>query len=116
MANPNIVGLTSILGQTNGAQVGTTAVQPIGNGAGSGQVYKVNNIVLCNTSDENREVTVRFHIGASIYYITSALVVPGRSTIEVISKPLYLNEDSSIQALANTGTDVTILVSFEKIG
>ena len=116
MANPNIVGLTSILGQTNGVTAGTSSANLVTNGSGTGQVYKVNSITFCNTADDDRAITCRVVLDGTTRYLTSALVIPGRATIDVISKPIYLNENCSINVVADQGTDVSCLASFEKIG
>ena len=48
MANPNIVSVTSIVGNTLSAAVLTTATQLASNAASSGKVFKINSIVIAN--------------------------------------------------------------------
>ena len=51
MANPNIVAVTAIYGTTDYyTPSGTSAVVLLPNAASSGKVYKINQIVVANTT------------------------------------------------------------------
>jgi len=49
------------------------------------------------------------------FYIIKTLVVPADATIDVLSKPIYLEEGDKIQALAGVASDAQIIVSYEII-
>ena len=69
MANPNIVAVTSILGETDvGALTNTSAVL-VANSATSGKVYKINTIIVSNKSAFSNELS-RFAISKSRKFVT----------------------------------------------
>ena len=48
MANPNIVNVATINGNTKAAAVGTTITEICSNGASSGKIFKVNSLYVAN--------------------------------------------------------------------
>ena len=60
MANPNIVNVTTIYGNSSQTSLSTTsATSLVSNAASSGKVYKINSIVVANVDGTNNtEVTV----------------------------------------------------------
>jgi len=122
MANPNIVSVTSIVGNTLSAAVLTTATQLASNAASSGKVFKINSIVIANIDGTSAaDVTVNIYSAASLggtaSAIASTISVPADASLIVTDKTtaFYLLEDRSIGALASAAGDLVATISFEEI-
>jgi hypothetical protein len=94
VANPNIVNVTTILGNTSTTLISSTAnpfaTALVNNAASSGKVYKINSIVAANVD------------GSSACDIT----------ISIFSQDL---EDKSIGATASAANDIVVTISWEEI-
>ena len=122
MANPNIVSVTSIVGNTLSAAVLTTATSLASNAASSGKVFKINSIVIANIDGTSAaDVTVNIYSAASLggtaSAIASTISVPADATLIITDKTtaFYLLEDRSIGALASAAGDLVATISFEEI-
>lgn len=122
MANPNIVSVTSIVGNTLSAAVLTTATQLASNAASSGKVFKINSIVIANIDGTSAaDVTVNIYSAAALggtgSAIASTISVPADASLIVTDKTtaFYLLEDRSIGALASAAGDLVATISFEEI-
>ena len=121
MAAPNLVNVTSILGKTMGAALGTSANTDIlGNGSSSGKVLKINSIIVANVDGTNSSsVTVHFydHDNTARYNIAHAVTVPAGSTLVVLGKdsPIYLEEGDQIEASASAASDLEMIISYEEL-
>lgn len=116
MAAPNIVNVTTITGKTAVQQVGTSAASIVTNSAASGKVLKVNSLYVSNVDGtDNAEVNISLLRSATSYHIAKTLVVPADATIDVLSKPIYLEEDDALQLLANAASDLEAICSYEEI-
>lgn len=116
MAAPNIVNVTTITGKTAVQQVGTSAASIVTNSAASGKVFKVNSLYVSNVDGtDNAEVDISVLRSSTSYHIAKTLVVPADATIDVLSKPIYLEEDDALQLLANAASDLEAVCSYEEI-
>lgn len=116
MAAPNIVNVTTITGKTAVQQVGTSAASIVTNSAASGKVLKVNSLYVSNVDGtDNAEVNISLLRSSTSYHIAKTLVVPADATIDVLSKPIYLEEDDALQLLANAASDLEAVCSYEEI-
>lgn len=123
MANPNIVNVTSILGETTYAALTTTLnTVLLANSAASGKVYKVNSIMVANVDGTNAaDVTVDINTaaggGGTSYALASTISVPADATLNLIDKnsSFYLMEDKSIIGGASANGDLEIIISYEII-
>jgi hypothetical protein len=122
MAAPNIVNVTSIIGQSLSVAVLTTATQLASNTAASGKVFKINSIVVANIDGTNAaDVTVNIYsedaLGGTPLAIVSTISVPADASLIVTDKTtsFYLLEDQSIGALASVAGDLVATISFEEI-
>jgi len=122
MANPNIVNVTSILGNSLSVAVLTTATQLASNAASSGKVFKINSIVIANIDGTSAaDVTVNIYsaaaLGGTALAIASTISVPADASLIVTDKTtsFYLLENQSIGALAGTTGDLVATISFEEI-
>ena len=67
MANPNIVNVTTIYGTTTYyTPSGTSAVVLLPNAASSGKVYKINQIVVANTTGTAANATVSIYTNGAV--------------------------------------------------
>ena len=123
MANPNIVNVTTILGETTYAALTTTLTTVLlANSAASGKVYKVNSIMVANVDGTNAaDVTVDINTaaggGGTSYALASTISVPADATLNLIDKnsSFYLMEDKSIVGGASANGDLEIIISYEII-
>ena len=123
MANPNIVNVTSILGETTYAALTTTLTTVLlANSAASGKVYKVNSIMVANVDGTNAaDVTVDINTaaggGGTSYALASTISVPADATLNLVDKnsSFYLMEDKSIVGGASANGDLEIVISYEII-
>ena len=130
MANPNIVAVTSIYGNTTYyTPSGTTAVVLLPNAASSGLVYKIDQIVVANvngSSAANATVSVYTNgavaqgsapSGGTAYPIISTVSVPANASLIAVDKTtaLYLQEGTSITITSGTASALTFTISYESI-
>lgn len=129
MSNPNIAALTTLTGNTTYyTPSGTTAVVLLPNAASSGLVYRINQIVVANTTATAAAATVSIYTNGSVaqgsapsggtaYPIASAISVPANASLIVVDKTtaVYLNEATSISITSGTGSALTFSISYESI-
>ena len=122
MANPNIVNVTSIVGNSLSVAVATSATQRASNAASSGKVFKINSIVIANVDGTSAaDITVNIYsaaaLGGTAIAIASTISVPPDASLIVTDKTtmFYLLENQSIGALASATGDLVATISFEEI-
>ena len=124
MANPNIVSVNSIFGNTTGIALTTTLTTVLlANGTASGKVYKVESIMVANVDGTNAaDVTIDFHTAAngtagSSFALAATLSVPADATLNLIDKnsSFYLMENQSIIGGASANSDLEVVISYEDI-
>ena len=122
MANPNIVNVTTILGNTTFlTPANTTANVLLSNASGSGLVFKVNNVVAANTTASAANTTVSIDNAAAgagtDFPIVSAVSVPANASLIAVDKTtsFYLMENQSIVVTSGTSSAITYTISYESI-
>ena len=123
MANPNIVNVSTINGNSASVSLSTTsATQLASNAASSGKVFKINSIVVSNTNGSSAaNITINVYSAASMggtaFPIASTISVPANATLIVTDKTtsFYLLENQSIGAVAGTANYLTVTASWEEI-
>ena len=126
MANPNIVNVTTILGNTSSTLISSTAdpfaTALASNAASSGKVFKINSIVAANVDGSSAcDITIKIFSAAALggtgTAIASTISVPADATLIITDKTtaFYLLEDKSIGATASAANDVVVTVSWEEI-
>lgn len=117
MANPNIVNVTSIYGNTSVANLSTSTANVLTNSSSSNNVVKVNTLSVANYSNTAITSSVVFNRSNNIYYFVGSVVVPANSTIVVVGKDtsVYLTEGDVIQANASANSASSLIVSYEII-
>lgn len=116
MAAPNIVNVATITGKTAVQVVGTSATAIVSNAASSNKVVKINSLYVGNVdSSTNYELTVDLYRGSTAYRFVTTVVVPSKATLDVISKPIYLEEGDSIRLTASSASKLEAICSYEEI-
>ena len=126
MANPNIVNVTTILGNTSSLLISSTAdpfaTALVSNPAASGKVYKINSIVAANVDGTSAaDITIKIFSAAALggtgTAIASTVSVPADASLIVTDKTtsFYLLEDRSIGATASVANDFVVTCSWEEI-
>ena len=126
MANPNIVNVTNILGNTSTNLISSTAdpfaTALVNNAASSGEVYKINSIIVANVDGSAAaDITIKIFSEDDLLgtgtAIASTISVPANASLVVIDKStsFYLLEDKSIGATASAANDLVVTVSWEEI-
>ena len=126
MAAPNIVAVSTIRGKSNVANLTTTSSSVIVNDVNSGKVFKINTIMISNVDGTNSgNVSVElFKFGAqntstgsgnATYGIANNMTVPAKSSLDVMSKSLYLEEGDQLKAKADSNNRLHLITSFEEI-
>ena len=129
MANPNLLAATTASGTTTYYTPGvTTAVVLAPNAASSGQVFKINQIVVSNLTSSAATATVQLYTngavaqgsapsGGTAYSIAYQISVPANATLIVSDKTtaIYLQEGTSITVTSGTASALTYTMSYEVI-
>lgn len=122
MANPNIVNVTSIYGNTSYLIPGTTAATTwTALTPASNTVNKIDNIVASNVTASNATVTVAINSAAAgagtNYRLIYQVPVPVNASIVIVDKStaFYLGEAQSIVVTVGTASAIELTASYEAI-
>jgi hypothetical protein len=126
VANPNILNVTTILGNTSTTLISSTAdpfaTALVDNAASSGKVYKINSIVAANVDGSSAcDITIKIFsedaLGGTGTAIASTISVPADATLIITDRTttFYLLEDRSIGATASAANDIVVTISWEEI-
>jgi hypothetical protein len=122
MANPNIVNVTSIYGNTTYIIPSTTAATVwTALTPAVGTVNKVGNIVASNVTGSAANVTVSINSaisgGGTAYDIVYQVSVPANASLIVMDKTtsIYVGETQSIVVTVGTGSAIEFTSSYEAI-
>ena len=123
MANPNIINITSLLGENSSTSLtSTSATSIVSNASASGKVLKINTLIVSNVDGTNAcDITINKYsaaaLGGSAFAIASTVSVPADASLIVIDKTtsIYLKENESIGAIAGTANDLIVTCSWEDI-
>jgi len=131
MANPNIVNVSQIYGQTNYlTPANTSTLVLIANTSGSGNVFKVNQIVAANTSNTAANATVLLYTSGAVtsgnlvvtssanaFAVASNISVPAFASLIVVDKTTatYLLEDKAFVVQSGNASAITFSVSYEQL-
>jgi len=126
MANPNIVSVSAIYGNTSTLLISSTAdpfaTALVSNAASSGKVFKINSIVAANVDGTSAaDISIKIFSAAALggtgTAIASTIAVPADASLVVTDKTtsFYLLEDKSIGATASAANDIVVTCSWEEI-
>jgi hypothetical protein len=122
MANPNIVNVTSIYGNTSYlVPTTTTATTWTALTPAAGTVNKVGSITATNVTATAATVTVSINSaisgGGTAYRLTYQTSVPGNSSLMVVDKStsIYVGEAQSIVVTSGTTNAIEMVATYEAI-
>jgi hypothetical protein len=126
MANPNVVNVATINGQSLGLHLTTSEVALIT--VTAEYLVKVNSIVVANVDGTNAATCdvriVKLNVTplgitdldtSGTFYIAKTVNVPADDILIVTDTPFYLMETDVLQAKASATSDLDLLVSYEVI-
>jgi hypothetical protein len=131
MANPNIVNVTQIYGQTTYlTPANTSNFVLVTNAVNSGNVFKLDQIVAANSTNTAANATVMIFTSGNVvagnavvvtsanaFPIASNISVPAFASLIVMDKTTatYLLEDKAIIVATGTNNAISFSVSYEQI-
>ena len=121
MANPNIVGVTTINGNTTSVAASVASKSLINNKASSGKIMKVNTLLATNNATAAVDVTVVLYpqdkLEGAPKEIAHKITVPAQSTLIILDKStsVYLKENNSIGGNASANSSIIFHTSGEEI-
>lgn len=121
MTSPNIASLVTIVGLTS--YIGLTTTSPtvlLSNPASSNSIYKINYINVSNGHGASAvNITMGYHTAAAgagtSIRLASTISVPANSSLILLDKPLYLEENRSLVVTSNPAYPTDIVCSYETI-
>ena len=126
MANPNIVNVATIQGQSLGHHllVADTAVITVT----AEYIIKINTILVANVDGTNAATCdvriVKLNVTplgitnidtSGTFYIAKTVNVPADDLLVLVDKPFYLMETDVLQAKASAASDLDLFVSYDVI-
>jgi hypothetical protein len=116
MAAPNIVNVSTIIGKTAVLVVTTTPTAIVTNSAASNKVLKINALYVSNIDGTNAaDLNVDLFRSSTAYRIAFTVSVPADSSLDVLSKSIYLEEGDSLRLTASANTRLEAVCSYEDI-
>ncbi len=118
MAQPNMINVSRILGNTAYQNVNTVAANIVANPASSGSVYKINTLIVANIDGTNSaDITAAIFSGGIENKIAHTVTVPADATLVIISKDtsVYLQEGDYMRLSASANSDLWATCSYEDI-
>jgi hypothetical protein len=127
MAAPNIVSVSSIIGESQGFELSTTTNTVLIDVA-SDKLVKINRISVANIDGTNAaDVTVQVDkatrtsaatgssVSGATFKIASTVSVPADAVLVLLDTPIYLEEGDKLEGGASAASDLTLFVSYEVI-
>ena len=116
MAAPNLASVSTITAKTAVQAIGTSASAIVSNSASSGKAFKINALYVSNIDGTNNaDVNVDVYRSSTAYHIAKTIVVPADSTLDVLSKSVYLEEGDSLRLSAGAASDLEAVCSYEEL-
>ena len=118
MTAPNIVNVATITGKSAVANVTTVATDLVTNAGSSGQLHKIDSLVISNVNGvTSANINVSLYRSSTEYKIGHLLSVPPQGSLVVISKDtmIYLEESDSLRLTATANNYLHAVCSYEII-
>ena len=124
MANPNLLGISTVTGSSTAVSLATTGYYTVlSNAASSGRAYKVISLMASHSNNNTANVSVNVRLnaaaagaGSSTVIIKDVALSSGAAQV-IIDKnnPLYLVENKSLVASASSINAVDVTVTYEEL-
>ena len=126
MANPNIVNVATINGESQGLALGTGDSNVIIAAISADKVVKVNRITVANVDGTNAadvtlSITKANFTSAGVtnfdtsgtFFIAKTISVPADATLVLLDTPIYLMEGDLLKGGASAASDLDLFISYE---
>ena len=127
MANPNIVNVATINGESVGFNLTATTTTTLLT-VSSGKLLKINRITCANVdgtnaADVSLSVEKQNFTSAGVtnfdtsgtFFLAKTVSVPADATLVILDTPIYLMEGDILKGGANAASDLDLFVSYEVI-
>ena len=127
MANPNIVSVTSIKGESLGYNLTATTTTTLLT-VSSDKVVKVNRIVCANVDGTNAADLSLSVVKSNFtpdgvanfdtswtFFLAKTISVPADAALVVLDTPIYLMEGDVLNGGASAASDLDLIISYESI-
>ena len=127
MANPNIVAVTDIKGESVGWNLTATTTTTLMT-VSSNKVIKINRMTVANVDGSSAadvivfiDTSVQTSSGATVasgaadVYLAKTVSVPADATLVLTDTPIYLREGDILKGGASAASDLDLFISFEVI-
>ena len=127
MANPNIVSVTSIKGESVGFALSATTTTSLMTDP-SDKIVKINRITCANVDGTNAADLTLFVAKANFtpdgvsnfdtsgdFHLAKTVSVPADATLVILDTPIYLMEGDVLKGGAGAASDLELFVSYESI-
>ena len=127
MANPNIVSVATINGESVGYNLTATTTTTLMT-VSSGKVLKINRITCANVDGTNAAdlslsvVKANFTSAgvtdfdtSGTFFLAKTVSVPADATLVVLDTPIYLMEADVLKGGASAASDLDLVISYEVI-
>ncbi len=125
MANPNIVSVSSIYGESVGWNLTATVTTTLFTVAAD-KLIKINRMTVANV-DGSSAATFNLYIdtgaqtsaggtvasGAADIYLAKVISVPAASTLVLVDTPIYMREADILKGGASAASDLDLFMSYE---
>jgi hypothetical protein len=128
MANPNIVNVATINGESQGLALGTGDSNVIIAAISADTVVKINRITVANVdgsaaADVNVKVVKAAFTSAATgaagnvgtIYLAKTISVPADASLVLLDTPIYMQTGDALQGGANATGDLEVFVSYDVI-
>lgn len=117
MANPNIVNVSTIYGNTAIQSCTTATTSIVSNPSSSNKILKINSLSVANINTVSSSVSVELNQAGANVFLARSVVVPANSALVVMGKDsaIYLLENHSIQITAAANSVMHAVCSYEEI-
>jgi len=126
MANPNIVAVASIYGESVGYNLTATTTTTLMT-VSSGKLLKINRITVANVDGTNAADVSLFVDGlttagadgitptgaSATVYLAKTVSVPADATLVLSDTPIYLMEGDILKGGASAASDLDLFISYE---
>jgi hypothetical protein len=127
MANPNIVSVATINGESVGYNLTATTTTTLLT-VSSGKLLKINRIVCANVDGTNAadlslSITKANFTSAGVtdfdtsgtFFLAKTISVPADASLVVLDTPIYLMEADVLKGGASVASDLDLFISYEVI-
>ena len=127
MANPNIVSVTGIKGESVGYNLSATTTTTLLTVA-SDKIVKVNRITCANVDGTNAADLTLSVVKANFtpdgisnfdtsgnFHLAKTVSVPADATLVILDTPIYLMEGDVLKGGAGAASDLELFISYESI-